>query len=311
MYSPPFFLRNKHVHTIYPSLFRSVEATPTFSDTIPTSDGDVLEFDFYKASSNALAILSHGLEGNTKRAYMLGMANALASQSINVLAWNFRGCGSKLNQKPRLYHSGATEDLNDVLDYALNRFSPSAVFLLGFSLGGNLTLKFLAEPWAAKTHVTAAAAISAPIDLSACVTELDKFKNIIYLRRFMRNLSAKARAKHAQFPRMFDIEKLRTITSLRQFDNEFTAPIHGFKNAEDYYAKSSSKNMLPRIQTKTFFLSALDDPFLSAPCFPVDNQNPYITTELVPRGGHVGFIMKDGTVYSEKRCAEFFKSEII
>jgi hypothetical protein len=311
-FKPPFGIRNPHCQTIYPTLFRKNPQLRFRSATIETQDKDFLEYDFYTSNSKKVCVLSHGLEGNSKRIYMMGMTRILLKNNWNVLAWNFRSCGKNLNRKPRLYHSGATEDLHDILSHLEQTYNFEEISLLGFSLGGNLTLKYLAEaPERVSEKITAAVAISAPCDLHASIQELNKVKNKIYTKRFLKSLKEKLKLKSEQYPDVFSLEPLKSIRNLEQFDDAYTAPIHGFKNALDYYTKSSALQFLHNLKVPSLMLSSSDDPFLSKSCLPMQlaSKSKKLYLEDTSRGGHVGFASYTGDFYSEKRVSSFLNGE--
>ncbi len=306
-YKPPFLLFNGHLQTIYPGLLRKVNVTGSQLGKIETSDEDFLEYDHYKVESDKVVIISHGLEGNSRRPYVLGMVRDLLESGFDIIAWNYRGCSNELNKKPMLYHSGATYDLKTMVEFASQTYS--SIYLVGFSLGGNLTLKFLGEE-ILNPSIKKAVCFSVPLDLKSGALNISSPGNRIYENRFLRSLSRKIRLKNKQFPHIFKLRHLDSLKSLYQFDDLYTAPIHGFQNAEDYYAKSSSINFLPEIKIPTLIVNALNDPLLPASCLdPASTAgNTWITFELPEMGGHCGFPKFNSKSYwSEIRCREFFK----
>ena len=237
-----------------------------------------------------LAILSHGLEGSANEGYIRGMAATLAATGWDVLAWNFRGCGEEPNRLVRLYHSGATEDLRAVVDHVAGSYRRIA--LIGFSLGGNLTLKYMGE---ALPHdsVIAAVAISAPVDLAASAGKLDaRWSNRVYLRRFIDSLVAKVEAKALRFPDQIDASGSRALRTFQEFDDRYTSRLHGFRDAADYWTRASARQFLLRITRPTLLLNARNDPFLAPECFPFPEaeRNPCFFLEAPESGGHLGFL---------------------
>lgn len=305
-FRPPAYLRNGHLQTILPVLLPRRFALRIERERLELADGDFLDLDWHRAGAPRVAILSHGLEGNSRNDYILGTARALLATGWDVLAWNFRGCSGEPNRLLRFYHSGATEDLAAVAAHAAARYERLA--LVGFSLGGNMTLKYLGE---APPHpaVCAAAAISAPIDLASCARELDERRiNRVYLRRFLTTLAAKVAAKARRFPEL-DARDARRLASFREFDGRFTAPIHGFRDAEDYWTRSSARQFLPRIAVPTLLLNPRNDPFLGPACYPEAEAaaSAHVFLEMPDSGGHVGFLdLSNGLErWSERRVAEF------
>ena len=304
-YRRPAFLLNAHLETIYPAAFRTVQAAEPMQERITTPDQDFLDLDWYQKGSDKLVIVSHGLEGNSRRPYVLGMVKAFTESGFDALTWNYRGCGIEMNKQVRFYHSGATDDLNHIVSHALAQKKYRSISLVGFSLGGNLTLKYLGEPYESVKAVSHAVAISVPLDLDSSCTALSRPHNWIYVRRFLKSLKSKVRdkAKLMTLPIETDLSNIKT---LRQFDDAFTAPLHGFKDATDYYAKNSSLIFLPAIKVHTLLINAYNDPFLSLQCLPrIDNPN--ITTLYPRHGGHVGFASfnRNSLYWSEMQALAF------
>lgn len=308
-YLPPKLLFNGHLQTVYPAIFRKIKLlTPYVHERIITQDQDFLDLFWMRQKSDKLVIISHGLEGNADRAYVKGMDNAHFSENFDVLTWNYRGCSDQLNKLPKMYHSGATEDLLEVVNHTSKDYHE--IFLIGFSLGANLTLKFLGERGSYK-NIKKACVIAAPLDLKSSSLHLNRLKNALYQIRFMRSLKMKARAKHAQYPGLFDLKKLENINTIYDFDNLITAPIHGFKNADDYYEKCSSKNFIRNIQIPTQILNAINDPFLTTKILDksiVTNFN-YVSYQITSQGGHCGYPnFSKKTYWSEAFAVNYFKS---
>jgi uncharacterized protein len=306
-FHPPAFLRNGHIQTILPALLPRRLSIAFERERLELEDGDFLDLDWARIGGDRLAILSHGLEGCSDGDYNRGMATALHAAGWDVLAWNLRGCGKEMNRLPRSYHSGETGDLGAVIRFAATKYPQIA--LIGFSLGGNLTLKYLGESSPHPT-VIGAVAISVPIDLAASARALDqRWSNRIYLRRFMKSLIAKVEAKALRFPDHLDMSRCRTIRTFQEFDDRYTAPIHGFRDAADYWAKSSARQYLDRITVPTLLLNARDDPFLTPECFPFAEaeQHSYLFLEAPESGGHMGFIdlARASEIWSERRVVEF------
>jgi hypothetical protein len=274
------------------------------------ADGDFLDLDWARSGRQRVAILSHGLEGSSKNACVRGMAAALVAAGWDVLAWNFRGCGGEPNRLLRFYHSGETGDLAAVIGYAAAEYARIA--LIGFSLGGNVTLKYLGE---AGIHpaVVAGAGISVPVDLAASVRVLDqRWANRIYVRRLLEPLVTKVEAKARLFPDQLDVAGARAIRTFAEFDNRYTAPLHGFRDASDYWARSSARRFLPRITVPTLLLNTRNDPLLAPECFPFEEAeaNPALFLEAPESGGHIGFLdlVHGLQPWSERRVVEYLTS---
>jgi predicted alpha/beta-fold hydrolase len=304
---PLRLLRNGHAQTILPALFPRRIDLRFVRERLELPDGDFLDLDWARASRSRVAILSHGLEGSSGQGYMRGTASALLAAGWDVLAWNYRGCGGEPNRLLRFYHSGETQDLGKVITHAARDYAEIA--LVGFSLGGNLTLKYLGE---APPHpaIIGAVAISTPIHLNSSAEVLDRNRgNRIYLRRFLPTMIAKIAEKTRRFPGEFDASGLENVATFLEFDGRFTAPIHGFRDADDYWARSSARQFLPAVNVPTLLLNARNDPFLSPECFPFAEAeaNPRFFLEVPDSGGHVGFLdlARGLQPWSERRIVEF------
>lgn len=309
-FQPPFALRNAHAQTILPALLPRRVRGRFERERLELEDGDFLDLDWLRAGNRKVAILTHGLEGSSSQSYIRGLAWTLHLAGWDVLAWNFRGCSGEPNRLLRAYHSGETGDLAAVIARAAADFQDIA--LVGFSLGGNMVLKYLGEapPHAA---VRAAVAISAPVDLAACARQLDqRWSNRIYLRRFLVSLVGKIEAKALLFPGKLDSRGVRRLGSFQQFDDRYTGPMHGFRDAADYWKQASARQFLPRITIPTLLLQPRNDPFLALEAYPWPEAeaSAHLYLEVPESGGHVGFLdLKNGLQpWSERRVVEFFAS---
>ena len=310
-YTAPLLLFNGHLQTIYPSLFRQVKV-PYQQERIETPDADFLDLDWLINSSDKLIILSHGLEGNSKRSYITGMAQLFFQNRYDVLAWNFRGCGNEMNRQIRFYHSGATDDLDTVVSHALAKKKYKEINLIGFSLGGNLTLKYIGErakdlPQQIKKAVT----FSVPLDLHNSCLQISNPSNWVYAQRFLKSLKKKVTSKAAKRSGI-DITNIDTIKAIIDFDDRYTAPLHGYKNAIDYYQQCSAIYFLDAITLPTLIVNALNDPFLSESCYPASQlkNHPSVLLETPKQGGHCGFALfnQNGVYWSELRALDFIKA---
>lgn len=306
-YKRPLILPNQHLETIYPALFRKIKGLPKpQSEKLETPDNDFITLDFYQNNCDRLVIIQHGLEGDSTRPYVLGMIKAFSEENHDVCAWNYRGCGPEMNKQPIFYHSGATYDLEVVISRFKDIYDD--ITLVGFSLGGNLTLKYLGEA-KRPAQIKRAVTISTPLDLASGSDNLSKPNCYIYERRFLRLLNAKVRKKAAIMPDQLDISLLSKVKTLRDFDEYYTGPLHGFLGAEDYYEACSSRSFLDGIAVPTLILNALNDPFLTSESF--DHQLathlPDVFFETTNTGGHVGFAAfnSHGRYWSEERALKF------
>ena len=308
----PLLLLNGHLETIYPALLRKVTGVYYQRERIYTPDDDFLDLDWPKTGAHNLVIISHGLEGDASRPYIRGMVRAVNSHGFDALAWNYRGCSGEMNRQRRFYHSGATDDLALVINHALSLNSYSKIYLIGFSLGGNITLKYLGEK-AQKLPESIAKAVvfSVPLNLHTSCLKISQPVNFIYARRFLKSLIGKIRTK-AKIRDDLSTTHISKIKTLIEFDNRYTAPLHGFSNAIDYYSQCSSIGFIEPISIPTLIVNAKNDPFLSRECFPVEKleNHPFVYFEMPHKGGHVGFsVFGDPYYWSEKRTMEFLKEE--
>jgi predicted alpha/beta-fold hydrolase len=303
-------LPDGHTQSIYPALFRKIPLTHTHTERWELPDGDFLDVDLHLRSENLsdkpLLIVSHGLEGSSRRHYVTGLIRSMPE--YNALAWNYRSCSEEPNRNLRFYHSGATDDLDYVIQQAISRGAKD-IYLAGFSLGGNLSLKWLGEKGKkASQFVRKAVAFSVPLHLSSSSQQLARRENRLYTHRFLQTLIEKVTEKSARYPQDITPSMLTSIRSLYDFDNVITGPLHGFKDAEDYYERNSSLYFLADIQVPTLIVNAKNDPFLSQECLPERIDSDFVQIELPDSGGHCGFYPRNyrGQTWAEQRAAAWF-----
>ena len=337
-YRPPFLFKSAHYATVWCGLFRKVDI-PQKRERITLPDGDFLDLDWSfqstdnsqstsasllrrsssatkaerlpvdrPSNSSSVAILLHGLEGHAQRPYMTGNANWLNQHGIDACAVNFRGCSGETNKLYRSYHSGATEDLDAVVQHLIAK-GYDKVYLVGISLGGNMLLKYLGEEREVPEQVQAGIAISAPCDLYASLQCIMSFENTLYAKRFKDHLVAKLYRKQKLYPKKLTNGTINEIKNLKDFDDIYTSKAHGFADAMDYYEQCSSGQFLSRLKRPALLLNAKDDTFLKDGCYPIDEarRNPKLFLEMPKYGGHVGFVGEDNVAYSERRVLEFIK----
>ncbi len=308
-YKPPYFFKKGFVATVYSGLFRQVKGVIQKRERITLSDGDFLDLDWSYAveKTDKLIIILHGMEGSAQRAYVMGTAKSCNENAIDALSVNFRGCSGEDNLQFQSYHSGATADLQDVITHVIGLKIYSEIYIKGFSLGGNVTLKYLGESTNIPSEIKGGIAISVPCYLAGSAKELHTIKNVPFHEKFKRDLITKLRIKSENHPDKISPKDLKAIKTLYDFDNYYTAKAHGFRNGQDYYEKSSSLQFLPNITIPTLIINALNDSFLSADCYPVKEaiNNPNLFLEMPKYGGHVGFIQSGGYYYNEVRTLEF------
>jgi len=310
-YQPPFWAKTSFVSTVFSGLARSVKGVKQTRERIVLPDGDFLDLDwsYAQTSSNEVIILLHGLEGHAQRPYVTGTAKLFNDNGVDACAVNFRGCSGESNRLYRSYHSGATEDLEAVVNHILLKSKYEAIYIKGISLGANMILKYLGERDTVPKEIKAAIAISAPCDLKGSCDELHSLKNKHYAIRFLGHLKKKLAPKLQQFPEQLSISDFNSIKRLIDFDQVYTSRAHGFSDAFDYYDKASCLQFLPNIKVPTLIINALNDSFLSASCYPVKvaKENPNLFLEMPKYGGHVGFIDKKNIYYNERRALVFIK----
>ena len=309
-YHPPFIFRNGFLSTVYSGLVRKIKNFNQERERITLSDGDFLDLDwsFSEEKTKKLIILLHGLEGNAQRSYITGTAKLFIDNGIDAVCVNFRGCSGEPNLKYRSYHSGATDDLEDVINHIISTKHYSEICIKGVSLGGNLALKYLGERSIIPKQIKAVIGVSVPCSLLGSAKELHRFKNILFHDRFKNYLVNRLKLKQKQFTDILSIEEIKSIKTLTDFDEVYTSKAHGFIDALDYYKKSSCLQFLSNIKTPTLIINALNDSFLSPECYPIkeakNNANLYL--EMPKYGGHVGFYDKKNIYYNEQRALEFF-----
>lgn len=308
-YNPPLFFKSGHLSTIYSGLVRKVANLEQIRIRITLPDADFLDTDWSYASSPSkkLVIIIHGLEGSSKRAYMKGSAKVLTQSGYDVCAINLRGCSGTANKLFRSYHSGATEDLQAVIEHVLQLDEYQNIYLHGFSLGGNLLLKYLGEKRELPIEIKGAVAISVPCQLADSLHQLLQFKNALYAKRFKGNLLVKLKQKQQSFPDLISDTDIENIKTLKDFDDFYTSRAHGFTDAMDYYAKSSSLQFLENIDVPTLIINALNDSFLGSECYPIEiaKNHKNLFLEMPKYGGHVGFYGNNNFTYAERRTLEF------
>lgn len=306
-YRPPTWLPGGHLQTVHPVLFRKVPVVTDRTERLELDDGDFLDLEWAGNRGERLAIISHGLEGCSRAKYVQGMAAALVKRGWDVLAWSFRGCSGEPNRLASFYHSGKTEDLELVVRHARALHPARSIDLVGFSLGGNLTLKYVGERGNdIDPAIHRAVAFSVPCELACSSAKLAQWQNRIYMERFMKSLRAKVKRKHKDFPEILDVSGVDAMRSFAEFDDRFTAPLHGFEGASDYWKRSSCRQFLKGIAIPTLLVTALNDPILGPACYPHEEAeaSDRFSLETPRQGGHVGF--GSGNEYwSEKRAAEF------
>lgn len=294
-YHAPTWLPGGHAQTIYPLLIKP--SSPAYRrERWDTPDGDFIDLDWIDAACDApqspLVVLFHGLEGNSSSPYASALMHAVRARGWRGVVPHFRGCSGELNRLPRGYHSGDSAEIDWILRRLRHDCPTLPLYVAGVSLGGNALLKWLGEQEAAATAiVTAAAAISAPLDLTLCGHHLGRGFNRIYTANFLNTLKHRAIARLQSYPGLFDGRRVQRARNLYDFDNLVTAPLHGFRNTDDYWLRASAKPLLRGIRVPTLLLHALNDPFLPVCALPSAKEiSALVRAEFPAGGGHVGFV---------------------
>lgn len=318
-YHPAWWVPGAHAQTLWGKLVRKPAPVPVRIERWETPDDDFLELHRLAAPQGSPpdaphVILLHGLEGTARSHYARGLLGEMRDRgwSADLLIW--RSCGSEPNRARRFYHSGETSDLAFVLDRTLSEFPGAPIGIAGVSLGGNVLLKYLGENRSAiSPAVMAAAAVSVPFDLGKGSDYINHGFSRIYQKYFLDTLKRKAIEKQSRYPDLIGGASIDSITTLREFDDTLTAPVHGFQSGVDYYTRSSSLHYLADITVDTLLLSALDDPFLPpgvlAEVGRIAERNPHLTVDFPRKGGHAGFVGGRNPLrpiyYLERRVGEF------
>lgn len=317
-FRPPRWLANPHLQTLLAARLRRKDGVSFRRERLTTPDGDFLDVDFADVEgrswaqlgeSTPIVLLLHGLEGSARRPYAHEAYRQLARCGIRALGMNFRACSGEINRLPRTYHAGETGDPAFVLDWLESRFPDTLIGILAFSLGANMLLKYLGErSHSLSNQIKVAVAISPPFDLSSS----ERAMQSLYTRYLMGNLKRKAQSKARLIREVVDLEKIAVAKTLRDFDHLYTAPLHGFQSAEDYYRQSSCGQFLAGIAVPSLILRAQDDPFFDANDIPYATlaSNPCLHNGITRHGGHVGFIEGRGRFWAERQAAHFLQDAL-
>ncbi|WP_422091401.1 YheT family hydrolase [Tenacibaculum ovolyticum] len=314
-FNPALPFKSAHFNTMYRPLFMK-DTIKYQRKRITTWDSDFIDLDFSTIGSETLVLLIHGLEGSSQSNYMITTSNYLNNTGFDTVCMNLRSCSGEDNALLETYHSGKTDDVDFIVSHLTTNYKHKNIVIVGFSLGGNLTLKYLGEYINIPLKVKGGIAISVPIDLTTSQAELSKLKNKIYLNEFLKTLKLKILEKSEKFPE-YKINKrlLFKATKFRHLEKQYTVPVFGFKSSDDYWLKASSKPYIPKIKVPTLLINSLDDSFLSKECYPFkeaqNSDNFYLLTPNY--GGHVGFTSSfnnNENKWIEKKITEFIQENI-
>ena len=316
-FKPSFFLKNRHIQTVYSTFFRKPLKLDFKIEEFTLSDGDFLECYWHNTNKQTkdIVILFHGLAGSWESPYIQGVMKELSNASFTSVIMHYRGCATKPNKLPRSYHSGDTKDALEFVNSIKQRYPNAKLYGVGYSLGANMLLKLLGEQKNNKLFYKAVA-VSAPMLLDVCANKMDIGFSKIYQKRLLKDLNLALEKKYDMFDmqsliglKKEDISKLDTFW---KFDGAYTAPIHGFSSAQDYYSRCSSRQFLKDIKTPTLIIHSKDDPFMTPEVLPnKDELSETIELLILEKGGHVGFI--GGSFFKpvywlEKKIVSYLKS---
>lgn len=320
-FSPAWWCPGPHSQTVWRRLWGEIPFVSLRRERWETPDLDFLDLDFLdpgpvpaQEGQTPVVLLLHGLEGSSRAKYILGMLRMVQSLGWRGVALNFRSCSGEINRQRRFYHSGETTDLDWVVRRLIDRHPAAPLFLIGFSLGGNVLLKWLGEQGErAPDAVRKGVAISVPFDLSAAARLIDRGFSRVYGKVFLATLKRKALIKERQYPGLIDPRKVERIQSFAEFDDQVTAPIHGFKDGPDYWTQSSSQHFLNGIRRPTLLINAQNDPFLPSAYFPsrIIAESKWLTADFPASGGHAGFVQGrwpwSASYWTESRVKAFLR----
>ncbi|MCX2575106.1 YheT family hydrolase [Pedobacter sandarakinus] len=307
-YRPPLYLFNGHLQTIAPVFGVKRDNSLYRTEKMELPDGDFLELDWIRNGNNRLMVVCHGLEGNSRSHYVQQMAQHFSVLGWDILAIHARSCGREMNRLPVLYHGGATADIDAAVKEYASKYQK--LFLVGFSLGGNMLLNFVGRHRTPE-NLMGIATFSVPCDLCESEKQIDRYTNRIYLRKFLDKLKNKVRKMERNHPGIFDIERLNRITSIQDFSANFTAPFSGFNSLDELYAAGSCLQALTQIKIPTLVVNAKNDPFLSPSSYPIDlaRNSEHIFLDTPTRGGHSAFPLSASTSWMPIRVEQFLKEQ--
>jgi len=317
-YRPPWWYRGKHLQTLWGPLLRRLRGPALRRERVETADGDFLDLDWLAGRERGapLVVVLHGLEGSARSHYAVGLLRGLEAMGWRGLVVHFRSCGGEVNRSRRLYHSGDTEDLEFVVGRLLAREPQAPLGLVGISLGGNVLLKWLGELGERVPEpVAAAVAISTPFNLAACAAVLDRGLNRrLYTANFLSTMKAKLDQKAHLYRDCLDLPAARRAKTFAEYDRLVTAPLNGFADEQDYWARSSSGQFLPGIRRPTLLINSLNDPFMPASALPraAVAASRWLEADFVEQGGHAGFLEGFGgrRSWAENRALAFLRRHL-
>ncbi|HXC61546.1 MAG TPA: hydrolase [Nitrospiria bacterium] len=321
-FKPAWWCRGSHLQTVWRRLFGPTPAVATRHERLETPDDDFIDLDWlmpgpdHRPLDGPIVLVLHGLEGSSLSKYVLGLLSELSRIHWQAVAMNFRSCSGEINRQKHFYHSGETTDLDWVVGQLTQRFPAHPIYVVGFSLGGNVLLKWLGEEGEkVPDSVRGAVAVSVPFDLEVAARRIDRGINRIYGANFLKTMKEKALEKTARYPGLFDPKAITRVRSFAAFDDLVTAPLHGFRDGLDYWLSSSSAQFLGEIRRPTLLISAEDDPFLPGKYLPkkIVADSKWLESDFPAHGGHVGFVQGPmpwaASYWIDQRIVRFLKKQ--
>jgi uncharacterized protein len=288
-FKPAWWLSGPHAQTLWSNVIRRKPRLNLAWQKVELADGDFIELAWSGPQAGKTVLLLHGLEGSVNSVYASGIMHALNQRGYRTCLMHFRGCGTQTNRLPQWYHSGQSDDPQRILEFLRDHMGIEVYAAVGFSLGGNVLLKWLGEQGAAMP-LQRAAVMSVPFELAHTAQRMSKGFSRLYQWHLIRRLQKKYQTKYATVASPLDID-ITTLHTFWQFDDQVTAPLHGFNGVDDYYTRNSSRQFISQIRVPTLILQARDDPFMHAHTPPTADELPeHVWLELTEQGGHVGFI---------------------
>lgn len=304
-YTPPMLFTSRHLQTIIPSNFRKVNVNYS-RQRISIANHDFIDIDWSKNNSEVLGIVLHGYGGHSHRDHVMGMVKILNDNNIDAVAVNLRGQSGEPNNSIEWNHAGCTDDIKSTIDYINSKHNYKTIYLIGFSLGGNIILNYIGKE-KYPSNIKKVATISVPCDLKSSSENVSR--QFIYNSYFLSKLKVKIQQKSKKFPAKIDFKSFKTVKNLLDFDDLYTVKIHGFNSLDEYYNSSSCNNVLGKIDIPTMILNAEDDPFLGPKSYPreIAKKNKNLFLEIPKYGGHTGFVLfnKENEYWSEKYIINF------
>ncbi len=315
-FKPAWWLRNPHLQTLWPTLCRpAIKNLPLQHERFELPDGDFVDLNWVGAGTGPIVLLLHGFEGSIESHYAKGMLQVIKQNGWRGVFMHFRGCSGEPNRLPKSYHSGETGDVHTVMA-ALRQREPDTRFAaVGFSLGGNVLLKWLGET-GNDNFLSAAVAVSVPFELHNSATRIGQGFSQLYQWYFLKCLRDRLEDKFQKVPPQINYPPLSELRTIKDFDDKITAPLHGFNGVHDYYNKSSSRQYLKNIRVPTLLLNAKDDPFMTEDVIPRPQElSPAVKLEVTEAGGHVGFVAGNfpwrPEYWLEKRVPRFLQENLL